>query len=100
MFSFIARKLACKNYGRGGLRGCVQVVSADSCQMREIDSDCSRLKPGVRGEHLTSKLSWAATSLLVTCSSRIYLVVDELRPCVLWSLMIGLRGSVDDFLTL
>ena len=49
-----------------------------------------RLIPGERGEHLTSQLSWAAARLLVTCGRPVYLVVDELRPRVLWPLMIEL----------
>ena len=73
------------------------MVSADSYRMRGIQAYCSRRKPGARGKHLTNQLSWAAASLLVTCSSSVYLVVDELRPYVLWSLMIGLGGSVDVF---
>ena len=36
-----------------------------------------RLDPGVRGEHLTSKLPWIATLLLVTRVYPVYLV-DEL----------------------
>ena len=93
-FSFIATKLACKNDGGGGSQGCVQVASADSCRKRGIEADCSRLKPGARGEHLTSQLSWAAVWLLVTCGSPVYLVVnDELSHCVLWPLTIRLVGS-------
>ena len=42
--------------------------------------------------------SWAAAWLLVTCSSPVYLVVDNLKSCVLWALMIGLGGPVDVFL--
>ena len=49
-----------------------------------------RLNPRAWGEHITSQLSWAAAWLLVTCDSLVYLVVDELRHCVLWLLMIGL----------
>ena len=65
--------------------------------MGGIEAECSRLKPGTRGKHLSSQFSWAAAWLLVTCSSSIYLVVDELRPCVLWPPMIGLGGSVAVF---
>ena len=39
---------------------------------------------------ITSQLSWEAAWLLVKCGSPVYLVVDELRPCALWLLMIGL----------
>ena len=39
---------------------------------------------------ITSQLSWEAAWLLVKCGSPVYLVVDELRPCDLWLLMIGL----------
>ena len=53
-------KLAFKNNGGGRLRSCVPVASADSCRMREIEVDCSRLKPGVQGEHLTNQPSWEA----------------------------------------
>ena len=53
-------KLAFKNNGGGRLRSCVQVASADSCRMREIEVDCSRPKPGVQGEHLTNQPSWEA----------------------------------------
>ena len=70
------------------------MTSADSCRKRGIEADCSRLKPRAGGEHLTSQLSWAAAWLLVTCGSPVYLVVDELSPCVLWPLMIRLAGSV------
>ena len=49
-----------------------------------------RLNPGAWGEDLTSQLSWAAAWLLATCGSPVYLVVDQLRSCVLWPLMIGL----------
>ena len=35
-----------KTMGGGGSRGCAQVASADSCKMRGIVADCSRLKPG------------------------------------------------------
>ena len=38
IFYLIATKLACKNYGGGGLRGYVQVTSADSdCRMKGIE---------------------------------------------------------------
>ena len=62
IFSLIATKLAGKKDGEGGSRGCVQVASADSCRMIGIEAgpDCSRLKPGVQGEHLTSQFSCAA----------------------------------------
>ena len=42
-----------------------------------------RINPRAWGEHLTSQLSSAATWLLVTCISPVYLVVDEFSPCVL-----------------
>ena len=97
IFSPIATKLACKTDRVGGSQGCVQVALADFCRMRVIEADCSQLKPRARGEHLTSQLSWAAVWLLVTCGSPVYLVVDELRPFVLWPLLLGLNGSVEVF---
>ena len=96
---FLPTKLAFKNDGGGRSRSCVEVTSADSCRMREIEADCSRLKPWVQGEHLTNQPSWEAVWLLVTCGSPVYLVVNDLRPCVVWSLMIWLGGSVEVFLT-
>ena len=60
IFSLIATKFAGKKDGGGGSRGCVQVASADSCRMIGIEADCSRLKPRVQGEHLTSQFSCAA----------------------------------------
>ena len=48
-----------------------------------------QLNPEARGEYLTSRLSWPATWLLVTRVYPTYLV-DELRPCVLRPLIIGL----------
>ena len=48
-----------------------------------------QLNPRVWEEHLTSQLSQAAAWLLVTYRSSVYPLVDELRPCVLWPLMIG-----------
>ena len=97
MFSCITIKFSCKNDGREGSRGCMQVASVDSCRMRGIEADCSRLKPGAQREHLISQPSLEAAWLLVTCGSPVYLVVDELRPCVLSHLMIVLDGSVVAF---
>ena len=77
----------------------MQMASADFCRMRGIEVDCSRLKPGTCGEHLTNQVSWAAAWLLVTCGSPVYLVVDESRSCVLWFLLIGLGDSLDVFYT-
>ena len=57
IFSLIATKLVWRNDAGGESQGCMQVASADYFRMREIDVDCSRLKPGARGEHLTSQLS-------------------------------------------
>ena len=100
IFSLIASKLVCKDDRGGESWGIVQVASAGSCRMRGIEADCSWLKPGAWGEHLTSQLLWEAAWLLVICSSAVYLVVDDLRPCcVLWSHIIGLCDSVDIFST-
>ena len=98
IFYLITTKLVFKNDGGGGSRGCVKMASADFCRMRGIEADCSWLKPRTRGEYLTNQLSWAAAWLLVTCSSPVYLEVDDLKSCVLWALMIGLGGPVDVFL--
>ena len=49
-----------------------------------------QLNPRAWGEHLISQLSWAVAWILVTCGSPVYLIVDELGPCVLWPLMIRL----------
>ena len=65
------------------------MASVDSCRMRGIEADYSRLKPGAQQEHLISQPSLEAAWLLVTCGSPVYLVVDELRPYVLWPLMTG-----------
>ena len=54
-----------------------------------ISCGLPRLNPGVRGEDLTSQLSWAAASLLAIHVCPVYLV-DEFSPCVLWPFMIGL----------
>ena len=35
---------------------------------------CSRLDPGVQGEHFTTQLSWLTALLLVTCVCSVYLV--------------------------
>ena len=37
--------------------------------------------------------AFMGSCLLVTCGSFVYLVVDELRPCVLWPLMVLLVQS-------
>ena len=49
-----------------------------------------RLNSEAWEEHLTSQNLWAAAWVLATCGSPVYLVVHELRPCVLWPLIIGL----------
>ena len=48
-----------------------------NASLKVIIENCSRLNPGVRGEHLTSQLSWVAAWLLVTHACPVYLV-DEL----------------------
>ena len=74
---------------RGGITSLCAGESADSCRMRRIETNYSRLKPGPRRGHVTNQLSWATAWLLVTCGSSDYLVVNELRPCILWPLMMG-----------
>ena len=82
-----------KTMGGGGSRGCAQVASADSCKMRGIVADCSRLKPGAsRQPAFMASCQTIASHMPVTCGIPVYLVLDELRPCVLWPLMIGLGG--------
>ena len=60
---WFATKLECKNDEEEKSRVCVQVASADSGRLREIEAGYE--------------------ALLVTCGNPVYLVVDELRPCVL-----------------
>ena len=60
IFSLMATKLACKSDVGGRSRGCVQVAPADFCGMSGIEVDCSWLKLGTRGGHLTSQLSCPA----------------------------------------
>ena len=42
--------------------GCI-IFERDLVKKIKICSDCSRLNPGVPGEHLTSQLSWLAAYL-------------------------------------
>ena len=73
---------------------CMVFIAAGWCKKKWLRFDQTKrnlmAKSRSLRKHLTSQLSWAATWLLVICGNPVYLVLDELRPCVLRSLMIGL----------
>ena len=64
---------------RNGLSPMVNIIQVASAKSR-----------GVRRTSYQSAFMGSCLTILVTCASPFYTVVDELKPCVLWPLMIGL----------